>query len=510
MRVHLLNPSDIAFGIGIITPRWLYVLAAATPRQYGDPLITDETLEQTHFEQIQSGDVVGIGIHTGNALRGYEVGRAARERGAWVIYGGIHATLYPEEAKELGAAHAVVKGDGDAIWAQVLADCEKCAPQDIYDGGMVAGEDFRQARWDLCPPGKYMWASVQTVRGCPKHCSFCSVWRTDGQSPRQRVNEKVVEEIVWLRRAGYRFIALADDNFYPVSLTDIALAEKQNNPARLAELQSLRADRFDLMKRLAQLPEDMVFYTQITMEAGEDPSFLDAMRAARIRGALVGVESVTEEGLKAVFKEFNESGVNLAQRLRTFREHGVHVLGSFIFGLPTDRIDTFQATGDLAREANITFAQFVMMTPFPGTVDFQKWEKKLGDTAHRVGGVPITRYWLIPSAVRPKMFTPHPTMSAEEIAVQTQKVWDRFYTISSIWRRSSCVKSTRGRLAFVFVSKLYRQMYAKTGISTDSARRQRSTRWARLLAKPTMRLFQAKPMPELAMPVAAAPTFAIL
>ena len=83
-------------------------------------------------------------------------------------------------------------------------------------------------------------------------------------------NEKVVEEIVWLRRAGYRFIALADDNFYPVSLTDIALAENQNNPARLAELQSLRADRFDLMKRLAQLPEDMVFYTQITMEAGED------------------------------------------------------------------------------------------------------------------------------------------------------------------------------------------------------------------------------------------------
>ena len=76
-----------------------------------------------------------------------------------------------------------------------------------------------------------MWASVQTVRGCPKHCSFCSVWRTDGQKPRQRASDVVIEEIVQLRRLGFRFIALADDNFYPVTLTDIRLAEKQGNTA---------------------------------------------------------------------------------------------------------------------------------------------------------------------------------------------------------------------------------------------------------------------------------------
>ena len=82
MRVHLINPSHLAFGVGVITPRWLYVLAAATPRNYGDPIITDETLEVLDPRPIQPGDVVGIGIHTGNALRGYEVGRLARERGA--------------------------------------------------------------------------------------------------------------------------------------------------------------------------------------------------------------------------------------------------------------------------------------------------------------------------------------------------------------------------------------------------------------------------------------------
>ncbi|MDX2178003.1 MAG: radical SAM protein [Bryobacteraceae bacterium] len=505
MQVFLVNPSDMAFGIGVITPRWLYVLGGATPQRFGDPVIVDETLEAMDLERVQPGDVVGIGIHTGNAQRGLTIGRAARARGAWVVYGGIHATLFPEEAYELGDAHAVVKGDGDVIWARVLDDCAKGAPERLYDGGRVDAERFVPARWDLLPDKGYMWASVQTVRGCPKHCSFCSVWRTDGQKPRQRATDPVIEEIVELRRRGYRFIALADDNFYPVTLEDIRLAERQNNAARVAELTRLRAERFEFMDRLAELPSDMVFYTQITMEAGEDPAFLDAMQKARIRGALVGVESVTEEGLKAVYKGFNCAGDALAERLRTFHAHGVHVLGSFIFGLPTDRPDTFTATLKLAEQANMTFAQFVMMTPFPGTVDFEKWEKSLGDSAPRIEGVPITRYWRIPANVRPKMFSPHPTMTSEEMRARTQGVWDRFYSWRNVWKRSSCVKSLRGRLAFVFVSKLYRQMYANTGISTDSARRSRSGQWARWLAKPTRRLFSAKPMPDLQVPRGPAP-----
>jgi radical SAM superfamily enzyme YgiQ (UPF0313 family) len=208
MRVHLVNPSDSSFGIGVITPRWLYVLAAATPSQYGDPLVTDETLEPIQPDHIQLGDVVGIGIHTGNALRGMQIGRIARERGAWVVYGGIHATLYPEEAFELGGAHAVVKGDGDVVWARVIADLARGTARSIYEGGRISGDQFLPARWDLAPRDRYMWASVQTVRGCPKHCSFCSVWRTDGQNPRQRASDTVIEEIVHLRRLGFRFIAL--------------------------------------------------------------------------------------------------------------------------------------------------------------------------------------------------------------------------------------------------------------------------------------------------------------
>jgi hypothetical protein len=141
-----------------------------------------------------------------------------------------------------------------------------------------------------------------------------------------------------------------------------------------------------------------------------------------------------------------------------------------------------------------------MLTPFPGTVDFIRWEKEMGTNMTQIGGVPITRRWLIPHADRPKLYCPHPVMSAEEIRKQTQKVWDRYYTTTAIWRRSRFLKSMKSRLAFMMISKIYRQMYADTGIASDSARAARSTRFVRWLAVPCQRLFSAGPMPELQVP----------
>jgi len=152
LSVHLVNPSDNSFGTAVITPRWLFVLAAATPESAGTPILVDESLEQIVPESIHPGDVVGISVHTGNALRGYAVGRMARARGAWVVYGGIHATLFPEEALERGEGHAAVKGDGDVVWSKVVSDCLAGHPERIYDGGRIEGSQFLAARWDLMDP----------------------------------------------------------------------------------------------------------------------------------------------------------------------------------------------------------------------------------------------------------------------------------------------------------------------------------------------------------------------
>lgn len=135
--------------------------------------------------------------------------------------------------------------------------------------GRIEASAFQSARWDLVPRNRYMWASIQTLRGCPKHCSFCSVWRTDGQRPRIRSADAVVQELQHLRRLGFRFVLLADDNFYPGSLTDLQLASRQGNTQRSNELNAIRAERFELMERLADdVPPDMVFFTQIRAQAG--------------------------------------------------------------------------------------------------------------------------------------------------------------------------------------------------------------------------------------------------
>lgn len=298
----------------------------------GRPILVDESLEQIVPETIMPGDIVGIKVHTGNALRGYEVGRMARKRGAWVIYGGIHATLFPEEALGLGDAHAMVKGDGDLEWGKVVTDCLAGSPSRIYEGGRIEGGQFLAARWDLMPRDKYMWASVQTIPGCPKHSSFCSVWRTDGQKPRQRRFQSVIDEIVNLRRLGFRFIALADDNFYPITLTDLRLTKEQNNLAKLEELNAIRAEH---SPRSHRWPDDAPVHATAARQGSGDlsPAFAQGSAGADVgRSALSGTAPPHRDGRRQLLRRGSRRaaprrgdasflGTNAQSRSKASRRH---------------------------------------------------------------------------------------------------------------------------------------------------------------------------------------------
>ena len=256
------------------------------------------------------------------------------------------------------------------------------------------------------------------------------------------------------------------------------------------------------MEELAKLPKDMVFFTQITMEAGEDGDFLDAMRKANIKGALVGVEAVTPEGLKAVYKDWNYSGEALAKQLQTFKQHGVHVLGSFIFGLPTDKPATFDATVEMALQGG----RHVRAVRDDDAVSRHGRFRALGERSRPrdpTHGRRRADHALLADSHRGAAQDVYAASHHElrrDSRAHAEGVGPVLQLASDLGAVGLHAQLYARASRSSFLSKLYRQMYAGTGISTDSARRKKSKRWARWTARQCKKLFQAKPMPELQSP----------
>ncbi len=274
-KVILVNPANSTLGYSVITPRWLFVIAQATPVELvGDPILVDEAIEKFDPSIVHPGDVVGIGISTGNCLAGYRIVKEAKSNGATVIMGGIHPTIFPDEPLEMGA-DAVVTGNGDLIWSKVIKDGLSHKLQRRYVGGRVPGDALLKARWDLLDPRQYTFPTIQTVAGCPENCSFCSVWVTDGRQPRQRLTNKIIEEVNELYDLGFRYIIFADDNFNPATLGRIA---REPSPQKRNQLEQVREERlrfFDEYDR--SVPPNLFAFTQMTTEVTTDEEYLSAI-----------------------------------------------------------------------------------------------------------------------------------------------------------------------------------------------------------------------------------------
>jgi radical SAM superfamily enzyme YgiQ (UPF0313 family) len=480
-NIFLANPAPAAerLGVSFMTPRALPVLAAATPADFGGMLrAIDQTIEEFPFDELKAGDLVGISIHTINAIHGYTLATKARKHGASVVFGGPHASIFPNEALQYG--DAVVTGDAEVEWPNLLRDFSEGRLKPVYQGGRVGADRFVPARWDILQLDRYLIATIQTVRGCPKQCSFCSVWVQDGRVPRVRATDAILAELHVLYEAGFRLVFFADDNFYPHTLGDIAASR---SPEARRTIEDGRNERLELLHRLAtELPPDMHFCTQITMEVADDPEFMAAMKRGRIEGALIGIETINEAGLKATNKSFNSTGAELVRKLETIRRDGLnYIMGAFIFGLESDTSESLAETIRFARDCGLALAQFIPMTPLPGTVDFQLMRRgKKTLTMIK----PDYDYWLDPE--HPRILFHHPHLDAEQILEPVERAWRSFYSVPAIVKRArqlGLLHDPRKLLAYYAVCKGLLTRYRRYGLSADSAVSGTNRKVARLLGR---------------------------
>lgn len=229
MRLYLINPSNPLVSIVKIKESWwnryrvwkplsLMVLAGLTGPEW-EIRILDENLGVPDYRAMPRPDLVGITAFTSQANRAYEVAGYFRNLGVPVVIGGIHATMCIDEALE--RVDSVVTGEAEGIWAQVLEDARHHRLKSRYDGGLAEMDDVPLARHDLLA-GRYVFGAIQTTRGCPLNCSFCSVTAFNGAKYRHRPISDVVRELQSIRE---KRVLVVDDNLIGTRPEHIARAK---------------------------------------------------------------------------------------------------------------------------------------------------------------------------------------------------------------------------------------------------------------------------------------------
>ena len=353
MRLVLINPSNpLVSMVHVKKSRWnryrvwkplsLMVLAGLTPAEW-DISIVDENLGPPDYEAMPRPDLVGITAFTSQANRAYEVAAHFRGLGVPVVMGGIHATMCVDEVME--HVDSVVTREAEGVWGQVLEDARHGRLKRRYDGGLADIDTVPLARHDLLPDA-YAVGAVQTTRGCPLNCSFCSVTAFNGAKYRQRPIPDVVREFQAVRE---RHVLLVDDNLIGTRPAHIARAK-------------------DLFRALAQADLRKEWIAQATINFADDEELLELAVKAGCRGVFIGFESPTKEGLHEIGKKFNlVNGRDLRASVRRIQRHHILVVGSFIIGLDTDQPGIGRRIAAAASQYGVDNLNTLFLTPLPGT-----------------------------------------------------------------------------------------------------------------------------------------------
>jgi radical SAM superfamily enzyme YgiQ (UPF0313 family) len=353
MRLYLINPSNPLVSIvNVKESRWnryrvwkplsLMVLAGLTPPEW-EISIMDENLGVPDYAAMPRPDLVGITAFTSQANRAYEVAAYFRNLGVPVVMGGIHATMCLNEVIE--HTDSVVTREAEGIWPQVLEDARHGCLKRVYDGGLAEMTDVPLARHDLLDSG-YAFGAIQTTRGCPLNCSFCSVTAFNGARYRQRPIPDVVREFQSIRE---KRVLVVDDNLIGTRPEHIARAK-------------------DMFRAMAQANLRKEWVSQATINFADDEELLVLAAKAGCRGVFIGFESSSPEGLREVGKKFNLlKGRDFRASVRRIQRHNILVVGSFIIGLDIDERGVGKHIAEVARQYGVDNLNVLFLTPLPGT-----------------------------------------------------------------------------------------------------------------------------------------------
>jgi len=433
MRLYLINPSNLLISsVNVSESRWnryrvwkplsLMMLAGLTPPEW-EITIVDENLGAPDYRSMPRPDLVGITAFTSQANRAYEVAAHFRRQGAPVVMGGIHATMCLDEV--MPRVDSVVTGEAESVWGQVLNDARQGRLRSRYDGGHPDINHFVPARHDLLP-GKYAFGAIQTTRGCPLNCSFCSVTTFNGAQYRQRPVEDVVREF---QEIPEKRVLVVDDNLIGTRPEHVARAK-------------------ELFRALAQANLHKQWIAQATINFAADEELLALASEAGCRGVFIGFESPTHEGLRELGKKFNlTKGRDFPASVRRIQRHKILVVSSFIIGLDVDEQGIGKRIADTASRYHVDTLNTLFLTPLPGT---RLWDQM--NSEQRIALTNFPQDWQYYTLTFPVARYKHFTLDG--IVREMISCNRRFYSLRRILRRVWNALRERRHPSLSFVGNL--------------------------------------------------------
>lgn len=396
----------------MVPPHGLQILSALTPRQHRITIV-DEYHRPADLDL--RTDLIGISVWTASSVRAYELADHYRRHGIPVVLGGPHVTVCPEEA--MAHADAVVVGEAESVWTEVLRDAEAQQLKPIYYGAILPLDRTPAPDWSVIQPNDYVLRlALSTTRGCPRRCDFCYESCRPKPNFRQRSLDSVLAEIDTRPSAVIAFL----DNDITVNC------------------------RFAKELFMALIPRQRYWLGMTSIEVADDEAMLDLMARSGCRTLFIGFESIVPESLQEVGKRCNRVQ-DYVRNVCRIHHRGIMVNGSFVFGFDHDDVTVFDRTVEFGIAARLDTATFTVLTPYPGTT----LHKRLA-----AEGRIFDRDWSHYDTTR-AVFTPS-RMSPDELEAGYFHAYKRFYSWPSILHRCRC--SEPGFAKRLFLNITYKRV----------------------------------------------------